>query len=129
MIKIIACNFLRSVEKLLPTRLSQAQPVALHTLIMQIVYNYHPDDVEIWAIDYKAVEFDSYINNRTPHFRVIAHDTSVEFSLSLLDLLEAEYEARKEKFLKMQVQNIEQYRDKCGKHAMPRIVVFMNFRL
>lgn len=100
--------------------------VALHTLIMQIVYNYHPDDVEIWAIDYKAVEFDSYINNRTPHFRVIAHDTSVEFSLSLLDLLEAEYEARKEKFLKMQVQNIEQYRDKCGKHAMPRIVVFID---
>ena len=46
----------------------------LHTLILQTIRNYHPDDVEIWAIDYKAVEFDGYIQHRTPYFRVIAHD-------------------------------------------------------
>ena len=100
--------------------------VALHTMIMGIIYNYHPDDVEIWAIDYKAVEFDSYIDKHTPHFRVIAHDSSIEFSLSLLDLLYEEYEDRMKKFLELGVKNISEYRAKCGVHSMPRIVVFID---
>ena len=100
--------------------------VALHTLIMQIIYNYHPDDVEIWAIDYKAVEFDWYIQHKTPHFRVIAHDTSMEFSLSLLDLLYEEYESRMQKFLNAGVKNIGEYRKKMGAHSMPRIIVFID---
>ena len=100
--------------------------VALHTLILQIVRNYHPDDVEIWAIDYKAVEFDGYLRHRTPHFRVIAHDTSDEFSLSLLDKLYGEYESRMEKFLRAGVKNIHEYRAKMGAHSMPRIIVFID---
>lgn len=100
--------------------------VALHTLIMQIVRNYHPDDVEIWAIDYKAVEFASYMDHRTPHFRVIAHDTSNEFSLSLIDLLYKEYEQRQREFLKYKVKNINQYRQVCGKHSMPRIIAVID---
>lgn len=100
--------------------------VALHTLIMQIIHNYHPDDVEIWAIDYKAVEFDTYIEQRTPHFRVIAHDTSTEFSLSLIDLLYEEYEKRQQLFLEAKVKSIDQYRKVRGKHSMPRIVVVID---
>ena len=100
--------------------------VALHTLIMQIIRNYHPDDVEIWAIDYKAVEFDWYITHNAPHFRVVAHDTSVEFSLSLLDMLYEEYEDRKNKFLETGVKNIGEYRKKMGAHSMPRIIVVID---
>lgn len=100
--------------------------VALHTLIMQIVHNYHPDDVEIWAIDYKAVEFARYFDHRTPHFRVIAHDTSNEFSLSLIDLLYEEYEKRQKAFLQAKVKNINEYRGVYGKHAMPRIIAIID---
>ena len=100
--------------------------VALHTLIMQIVRNYHPDDVEIWAIDYKAVEFDSYMQHRTPHFRVIGYDTSTEFSLSLLDLLDQEYNRRMRLFLETGTKNIAQFRQKMGPHSMPRIIVFID---
>lgn len=99
---------------------------ALHTLIMQIVHNYHPDDVEIWAIDYKAVEFDKYIDHHTPHFRVIAHDTSKEFSLSLIDLLYKEYEKRQQDFLNARVKSINEYRQVCGKRSMPRIIVIID---
>jgi len=98
----------------------------LHTLIMQTMHHYHPDDVEIWAIDYKAVEFNFYIQNPTPHFRVIAHDTATEFSLSLIDLLYKEYEERQRKFLESKVKDIEAYRRKHGKHAMPRILVVID---
>lgn len=100
--------------------------VALHTLIMQIIYNYHPDDVEIWAVDYKGVEFDSYMNYQIPHFRVIAHDTSIEFSLSLLDALDEEYNLRKKKFIEVGAKNISEYREKMGENSMPRIIVFID---
>ena len=100
--------------------------VALHTLIMQIVHNYHPDDVELWAIDYKAVEFASYIDHCSPHFRVIAHDTSSEFSLSLIDLLYEEYEKRQQAFLDTKVKNINEYRQVHGKHSMPRIIAVID---
>lgn len=100
--------------------------VALHTLIMQIIHNYHPDDVEIWAIDYKAVEFARYLDHRSPHFRVIAHDTSNEFSLSLIDLLYKEYEKRQQEFLSAKVKNINEYRRVRGKHSMPRIIAIID---
>lgn len=100
--------------------------VALHTLIMQIVHNYHPDDVEIWAIDYKAVEFATYIDHHSPHFRVIAHDTSNEFSLSLIDFLYEEYERRQKEFVNAKVKEINAYRRVRGKHSMPRIVVVID---
>lgn len=100
--------------------------VALHTMIMQIITNYHPDDVEIWAIDYKAVEFGQYTIKRTPHFKVIAQDDSVEFSLSLLDLLNDEYNRRKQLFVQAGVKNIEGYRKRFGQRSMPRIIVFID---
>lgn len=98
----------------------------LHTFIMQTMHHYHPDDVEIWAIDYKAVEFNFYIQNPTPHFRVIAHDTSTEFSLSLIDLLYKEYETRQKMFLDSNVKDIEAYRKKYGRFSMPRILVVID---
>lgn len=99
---------------------------ALHTLIMQTISHYHPDDVEIWAIDYKAVEFNFYIQNPAPHFRVIAYDTTTEFSLSLIDLLYKEYEYRQNLFVQTNVKDIEAYRKKFGNHSLPRILVIVD---
>lgn len=100
--------------------------VALHTLILEMVHNYHPDDVEIWAVDYKQVEFAPYIQHHSPHFRVIGHDTSVEFSLSLLDLLNEESTRRTNLFLQAGVKDLEDYRRLYGPHSLPRIVVFID---
>lgn len=100
--------------------------VLLHTLILQTIRNYHPDDVEIWAIDYKAVEFDCYMENSAPHFRFIGHDTSSEFSLSLVEKIYAEYEKRAALFLSSGVKNIGEYRSKNGPRSMPRILVIID---
>lgn len=100
--------------------------VALHSLIMQIVYNYHPDDVEIWAVDYKTVEFKQYIDHMPPHFRVIGLDTSTEFSLSLIDYAWEEYETRLQKCQELNVKDIEGYRKIKGPYSMPRIIIFMD---
>lgn len=101
--------------------------VALHTMILQTIKHYHPDDVEVWALDYKGVEFNRYNRNRPPHYRAITSDVSKRLTLKhLIDFLMAKYELRTEAFRRMCVCNICQYREKCGDHFMPRILVLID---
>ena len=100
--------------------------VTLHTIIDQILMNYHPDDVEIWAIDYKAVEFGCYAVKKTPHIRVIGQDNSMDFSISLLNLISKEYEKRKELFVNEGVRDFEGYRASHGSRSLPRIFIMID---
>lgn len=99
---------------------------ALHMLILQTVCNYQPGDVDIWAIDYKGIEFESYFNNRPPHFRVVTYETEEKFSLDMIGLLYSEYEKRKKQFNETGVNNISEFRAKHGEKSMSRIVVFID---
>ena len=98
--------------------------VLLHTLIDSIMLHYHPDDVEIWAIDYKAVEFACYVKERTPHISLIGQDKSEEFSYSLLKLTNREFERRKELFLSAGAADFIGYRKSGGR--MSRLVIIVD---
>ncbi len=100
--------------------------VTLHSIINQIMINYHPDDVEIWAIDYKAVEFGYYVNKRTPHITVIGQDNSVDFTLGLLDLIKGEYDRRKKLFVNAKVKDFKAYRAKFGNRSITRMLIVID---
>ncbi len=97
---------------------------ALHAIILSMCMHYHPDDLEIWAIDYKAVEFAVYVRRRTPHISVIGQDNSHEFSTSLLDMVQEEYTRRKRLFMQAHVENFKEYRS--GGHPLSRIVIVID---
>lgn len=59
----------------------------LHTLISGIIKNNHPDDVEVWLIDFKMTEFSRYTNHLPPHIRYIILDESPELVYDILDRL------------------------------------------
>lgn len=59
----------------------------LHTLITGFIQNNHPDDIEIWLIDFKMTEFSRYINHLPPHVRYIILDESPELVYDILDRL------------------------------------------
>jgi len=61
----------------------------LHTIITGIVNNMHPDDVEIWLIDFKMTEFSRYIDCLPPHVRYIILDQSPELVYDILNKLTA----------------------------------------
>lgn len=100
--------------------------VLLHTIIDSITMHYHPDDVEIWAIDYKAVEFACYVEKRTPHISVIGQDKSDDFSYSLLELISNEYERRKKLFIDLGVNSFKDCRAK-GKKISRLVIVIDEF--
>ncbi len=59
----------------------------LHTLISGIVRNNHPDDIELWLIDFKMTEFSRYTENTPPHVRYILLDESPELVYDVIDRL------------------------------------------
>lgn len=59
----------------------------LHTLITGLIKNSHPDDIEIWLIDFKMTEFSRYATHTPPHVRYIILDESPELVYDIIDRL------------------------------------------
>ena len=114
----------------------------LHAIITGLMANYHPDDVELWLVDYKKSEFKIYSNfikdgKRLPHVSFIGTDDAPGFTYALLDRLKAEFERRGEIFTNSaSMRNISEYiakrnRQKAEKRSvllpsMPRIVLVID---
>lgn len=62
----------------------------LHMIISGVVRNYHPDDVELWLVDLKMTEFQTYVDHRPPHVRCILQDGAPECCYSFIDRLDEE---------------------------------------
>jgi len=98
----------------------------LHIFIIALCLSYHPNELELYLIDFKTVGFNPYATYKLPHARVIAVQSEREFGLSVLYGLEAEQEERKKLFRKTGVQNITQYRNIQPDQRMPRILLVID---
>ncbi|MDR1164419.1 MAG: hypothetical protein LBO66_00845 [Deltaproteobacteria bacterium] len=116
----------QSVNALLSGRTGSGKSTTLHTLISSIALNYHPDDVELWLVDYKKVEFAEYIENTPPHVRLIGLERDPEFTYSLLDKLNEEFTRRVELFKQQGVSSIKEFKQKFGVRSLPRVIFIVD---
>lgn len=98
----------------------------LHMLITSIILNYHPDDVELWLVDYNKVEFAEYLSNMPPHVKLIGLERGTEFTFSLLSKVNEECQRRMELFKQVGVSNITEYKRKFGVRSLPRIILIID---
>ena len=56
----------------------------LHVLILELALRYPPEELDLYLLDFKEVEFNVYLTERLPHARVIASRADREFGLSVL---------------------------------------------
>ena len=59
----------------------------LHTIISGLLMNYHPDEVELWLLDFKMVEFQRYIDHMPPHVKYVLLEKSEELVFDIIDKL------------------------------------------
>lgn len=59
----------------------------LHTLICGLIMNYHPDEVELWLLDFKMLEFKRYVEHRPPHVKYILLEKSEDLVFDIIDHL------------------------------------------
>lgn len=71
----------------------------LHSLITGLIRSNHPDDIEIWLVDFKMTEFSRYIEALPPHIRYIVLDESPELVCDILDQLTERMLKRKSMFM------------------------------
>ncbi|MBO5227839.1 MAG: hypothetical protein J6B39_02455 [Lachnospiraceae bacterium] len=59
----------------------------LHTVINSVLKNNHPDDVELWLLDFDKFEFNRYVKYLPPHVRYLICDNSPELVFDIIDRL------------------------------------------
>jgi len=98
----------------------------LHTIISSITARYHPDDVELWLLDYSKVEFKRYLTARPPHVRFISLEKTKEFTKSFLEFLNLFFTRRENLFKANNVSSLKEYRSRFGARSMPRVVLIVD---
>jgi DNA segregation ATPase FtsK/SpoIIIE, S-DNA-T family len=97
----------------------------LHVLISQLALKYPPEELELYLLDFKEVEFDIYLTERLPHARAIASRTDREFGLSMLRRFHDEIERRARLCRQAKVTQLPEYRRETGQ-VLPRSLVIMD---
>ena len=94
----------------------------LHTIITGIIKNTHPDDVEMWLIDFKMTEFSRYIENTPPHVRYIILDESPELVYDIINRL-TEILQKRQNIFKGKWQKLDEV---PSEKYMPAIIVIID---
>ena len=83
----------------------------LHAIITGLMTNYHPDDVELWLVDYKMTEFSTvYADKNLPHIKFLGIENSPEFTYGILDKIKEEFDERRlPLFKEIGVKDLKEY--------------------
>lgn len=97
--------------------------VLLNSIIVSMLFEYPPWEVDMLLADFKIVELSRYANRiPTPHVSIVAATGSTEFALSMFRAMIAEMKARQAVFTAVGVQNIKAFREKFNL-VLPRQVL------
>ena len=116
----------RAVHALLSGRSGSGKSKTLHMIISSIIMKYHPDDVELWLVDYKLNEFAKYLEPVPPHVKLLGLEKGIEFTFSLLDKIYGEMEQRQQALKDHRVEKITEYNKIPGVNRMPRILFIVD---
>jgi hypothetical protein len=94
-------------------------------LISQLALTYPPEELELYLLDFKEVEFDAYLTERLPHARAITSRTDREFGLSMLRRFHDEIDRRARLCREAKVTDLPDYRTETGL-VLPRALVIMD---
>lgn len=95
----------------------------LNILITSAILNYHPDDLELWLVDFGRTEFKRYSEHIPPHAKYILIEKTTELVCSLVRKLIEEMERRGRIMSKYNVQEISELPDSVH---MPRLLVMID---
>ena len=94
----------------------------LHTIISGLL-THHPDDVEIWLIDFKKVEFARYIDHLPPHVRYVLLENSPEIIFDIIDELSLKLHKRKDIF---KANGWTKLADVPPNRSMPEVIIIID---
>ena len=98
----------------------------MHTLIAGILLNYHPEDIELWLVDFKMTEFQVYAKHMPPHVKRVILESSEEVVLDLIDELTEILDKRTKLFSKYGLKDMIHLPEEFRKKHLPLIIVMVD---
>lgn len=102
----------------------------LHNLIVSACWNYSPDEVRVYLLDFKeGVEFNQYAMAAPyslPHAALVATEADTEYGVTVLHHLDEELSRRAKIFKQESCKDICAYRVKNPNNLMPRIIAVID---
>lgn len=87
--KVVECSFENELFAAYMMGASRSgKSTLLHTMISGLIMNYHPDELELWLLDFKMLEFKKYANHRPPHIKYLLLEKSEDLVFDIIDRLE-----------------------------------------
>lgn len=72
----------------------------LHTMICGLMMEYHPDELELWLLDFKMLEFKRYAKHKPPHLKYLLLEKSEDLVFDIVNQMSAELSRREYEFSK-----------------------------
>ena len=109
-------------------RTGSGKSVFLNNLILNMITEYSPWELELYLADFKKVEMSQYMNKYpTPHVRACAATSEIEYVLTLIRYIKERKDDRETLFSRLQVNDIESFREEYGtkreKKQLPEVVM------
>lgn len=101
----------------------------LHTIILSACLHYHPDDLNIWLVDYKQTEFHLYRRKTPPHIKLIGVSKTDDFTFSLIDKIREEGDRRTRLMNLFNATSLAAYRSHAGEpgyESIPRLLILID---
>lgn len=98
----------------------------LHTIILQAMMAYSPDELNLYLMDFKGgVEFKSYSRKDLPHVKMVSIGNVPEFGETVFGEIKGEIERRMDAFSEVEATSLGEYREKTGM-KMPRVLAIVD---
>ncbi|AZZ80571.1 cell division protein FtsK [Gordonia alkanivorans] len=117
------------VGALIGGRPGSGKSVLMHAMIMSLITEYSPTDLELYLIDFKeGVEFKRYADHALPHAKAVAIDAEREFGIAVLEGMVAEIERRGALFkaFASNITKLDDYRKQPGSDAIARQITIID---
>lgn len=118
-----------NVHALIAGRTGSGKSVLLNTMLVSLLQEYAPWELDLYLVDMKQVEFSRYASNeQVPHLEAVAATSEVGYIVSLFQNIVQQMEARQRLFKWLGVQKLQDFREKYGVVLPRKLIVVDEFQ-
>ncbi len=123
-----------NVHGLIAGRTGSGKSVFINALILSLITEYPPWELDLYLADFKKVELSRYMNDSdkanlntafTPHIRACAATSEIRYVISLIQYLVDCMNARNEFFTRLGVTKIQEFRNEYDL-VLPRVLLIVD---